>query len=95
LNITFRPIENWPNRRPLRSPDERERSRFDSSWSQTLNLLTFEQALALTGVGRFYDWQVQREILERNMSAIGREMIPMGEAALKAARRFREAMVGE
>jgi hypothetical protein len=42
MNVTFRPIENWPNRRPLRSPDERERSRFDSSRSQTLNLLTYE-----------------------------------------------------
>lgn len=42
MNVTFRPIENWPNRRPLRSSDERERSRFDSSWSQTLNLLSYE-----------------------------------------------------
>lgn len=42
MNVTFRPIENWPDRRPLRSPDERERSRFDSSWSQTLNLLSYE-----------------------------------------------------
>lgn len=42
MNVTFRPIKNWPNRRPLRSPDERERSRFDSSWSQTLNLLSYE-----------------------------------------------------
>lgn len=42
MNVTFRPIEKWPNRRPLRSSAERERSRFDSSWSQTLNLLTYE-----------------------------------------------------
>lgn len=45
MNVTFRPIgpiENWPNRRPLRASDDREKSRFDSSWSQTLNLLSCE-----------------------------------------------------
>lgn len=42
MDVTFRPIEKWLGRSGLRSPAARERSRFDSGWSQTLDLLTYE-----------------------------------------------------
>lgn len=43
MNATFRPIEEWPNPgfEPHRS---RERSRFDSHWQATLDLLRYELA---------------------------------------------------
>lgn len=42
MNVTFRPIEEWPGREALRSPASKERSRFESTWSQTLDILTYE-----------------------------------------------------
>ena len=42
MNVTFRPIGEWPGRERLRGQTARERSRFDSGWSQTLELLTYE-----------------------------------------------------
>lgn len=42
MNVTFRPIEEWPRQRGLRSPVEREGSRFEARWQQTLDLLTYE-----------------------------------------------------
>ena len=48
MNATFRPIEEWPN--PGFEPNRpRERSRFDSHWQATLDLLGYE--LARLGAG--------------------------------------------
>ncbi len=41
MNVTFRPIEQWP-RDGFEARRTRERSRFDSGWSQALRLLTYE-----------------------------------------------------
>lgn len=42
VNVTFRPIEEWPTPGGRRSPEKRQRSRFEAHWSATLELLRYE-----------------------------------------------------